>query len=242
MKTTFLNSFVVLAYVALPYSVYGQEKSLNELVLWERTEFLYVDVSSVNLAVNEDAELVEFFDQLASNNSGSPLEQYYDFDLSTYPDGLDVFQVFMLKNWITVYSGSEANIRASKLLEILSSFEGLYGVIELGDYLIDNSSGDWTVSPESQITGSFVQVSTTSDVCTSFFVVTPTNLSRPVDGVNAIFFIEDNSDVVTCFNRLFFDLIGLRGIATQVDIDTGVRDSALSDINDLPNNYLFDFK
>jgi len=217
-----IKLFLTLIFIAP--AGHAQSLDIEKLILWERSYHTYADVSKLHLMLNSGSELDHYLRSDLSDYFGGNFQLSYnnytnaDFDNVGFSYAKIRLQVGAV-NSLLILNAPKQIIEQSRLLHVMTAFEGLFGAFELGIPFVDNTNNSWTYYPEKLKTGAIFQQEIYSDVCSSFYFVHPSESTRKPRGISATFFIESGPQSRSCFNNLLLDAIGLRGLAIRLDVN-----------------------
>ncbi len=214
---------LIFALLLIASTGYTQTIDVGKLVLWKRNYYTYADVSKLHLMLNSGSELDFYLRSDLNEYFGGNFQWSYDIYANEDFDNVGFSHAKIrlpigAANTILILNTSKQTIENSRLLNVLTAFEGLFGAFELGIPFVDNTDNSWTYDPIQLETGDLFQQEIYSGVCSSFYVVQPFDTSRKPKGISATFFIESGPQSKSCFNSLLLDSIGLRGLAVRLDV------------------------
>jgi len=228
-----------------------QSQDIEELVLWERSHHVYAEASKLLLVLNSGSELDYHLETELSDYLGGSFQfknlNYANEDFDNYSESYaKIYLPIGHAMTIIVLNASGTTIENSRLLYVMTAFKGFFGAFELGIPFVDNSDNSWVEMPNQPLNGHVYQEEIYSSICSSFYspgVFNPnestTSSVRPPSGISATFFIESGPQSSSCFDRLFLDTIGLRGLAVMADANSQEVADTIKLLKTYENGHIF---
>jgi len=239
-----LNYVVVssMFFIAALNNSAAQEANIRDIVLYDRKFHLLVKSDEFLIVTAPNSGIMPVLNDL-EHGSENTFGSYYDFSIIPFENN-PVLVSYEVRQ-IQVVSGKRSEILASDILEYSIQRLGILGMIELGAPLVEANDVSRSINSKEVDAGLHFESRQFADVCTSFYIPPsaaiifqrPPRIER--DWHSATFFISSDEFSERCFNQLFLDLIGLRGLAVQTDLSSDRVVEALGALKLMENNHVF---
>lgn len=213
-----------------PLPAISEQFDLKEMILFERDEYIFVDVEKFALTLREakqHTEITSMIDEIFS--------PFFEFKYLTEPPTAHMALNYIpaeFKGAIVIAIGPSHDIRTSRPLRSVTTLSGSFDIVEFGNPLEKWFSSSWDRERHMHRGGTIFTHQVVPTTCSSFF--NSHYFEKPsgqkVNTKLAIFFVEGGEHEAACVKSLFLDLLGLRGLAVDIDVSQDVIEIGLAEL------------